>query len=192
MCPSMDPLEPLGVFRTRSAAERARRWLDDEGISAQLTDVGPRSEGIAASLHDAAANQELGEVRLDVAREDLDLARTILAREADEDADLPATGITSFPERVRKKTADEDQPDSERDVIVRRAWLAAAFGLVTLPLLLHLYSLIVLLDFSQAHGPLSQRGKRQLLGAIVIDAFVVGAFLLVGLLFCGGLFVPVD
>src|SRR5438874_9618686 len=97
---TMEPLEPVGIFHTRLQAERARRWLEDEGVAAQLIDLGTGSAGISASLSDAVANREVIAVRLEVASEDLQRARDILAREADENADLPATGITTCPERV--------------------------------------------------------------------------------------------
>src|SRR5262249_30252077 len=96
-------------------------------------------------------------------------------------------GITACPERISKKP-DEDQPESEQDEVARRACLAAVFGLGTLPLLLHLYSLLLLLGFQEAKGPLSERGRRHLMIAIVIDALVLSTILLSLVIVCSGLF----
>src|SRR5262245_48000647 len=182
----MEPLETVETFTTRLDAELALRWLEDDGVSARLVDLAATSEGISATLIEAQANREVAGVSVAVAREDLERARAILQSQAQND-DLPATGITACPERISKKP-DEDQPESERDEVARRACLAAAFGLGTLPLLLHLYSLLVLLGFQDAKGPLSESGKRYLIIAIVIDALVLSTVVLFLVLVCSGLF----
>jgi hypothetical protein len=64
----MEPLEAVGIFHTRAEAERARRWLEDEGLVAQLIDIREESTAISARVIDAAVNPPVVGVRLEVAR----------------------------------------------------------------------------------------------------------------------------
>jgi hypothetical protein len=180
----------VATFKTRLDADLARRWLHDEGIDSKLTPL-IRNEGIVARLLDAKACRAGEEFKLEVDQENLDCARAILARQKSDDDDdgLPATGITACPELVSKRTdATDDGPDSEQDQSARRAFLLAGFGFALLPVLLHLYSLIVLLGLAEAKGPLSAWGKRYFYWALAIDLSVIALVILAGFLYCSGLF----
>ncbi len=182
----MEPLETVASFKTRLKAELARRWLENEGISVHVLELPAKDERISSRLIDA----DVGGAMVRVAREDLERAQSVLVREGcttDADDALPATAITACPERVSKKTELEESPDTEQDHIARRALLAAIVGLGTFFFLFHLYSLYVLSALDAARGPLSERGRRNVKWAFLIDYVVLGGSLLCGVVLCGGL-----
>src|SRR5262245_39838018 len=113
----MEPLETAATFSTRVKAELALRWLEHEGVPARLIELPARDERIAARLLEERAGGATSGVLVKVAPEDLGRARYILAREGGEDGDLPATGITAFPERVIRKSEVADPPATEQDVV---------------------------------------------------------------------------
>jgi hypothetical protein len=201
----MDSLETLATFNLRWKAELARRWLTDEGIAAHLVSVDPEDTVSDRPLGSAAKDERLsirpiesrlkgeGRVIVRVAHEDVDRANAVLAlhvTDSEENEALPISGITDSPQWVSRKTdLDVEEPaESEQDIVAHKALLAAAIGIVIFPPLCHLYSLILLLGLSSTRGPLSERGRRSLIAAVIIDAVVIGVLLLILFLACGGFF----
>ena len=95
----------------------------------------------------------------------------------------PATSITAHPETVRaeKPDAEEEKAPSMSavDAIAFRAWRSAIIGLLMCPpLVFHIYSVAMLIWLASVPGELSERGKRRLYGAVLID---IAVFAVLGL-----------
>ncbi len=174
----------VAAFYSVGEAELVRNRLEEEGIPAHLSDT----ESVTMVPLWAAA---IGGVKLLVAEEDAGRAEAILRRVKQrggsgrrrDDYGLEEN-ITANPEKVRVPTdeepldedEDEDEEeavlDSPKDVIARRAWLAAVFGLLC-PGVLHIVSILMLLDIREAPGKLTPMGRRWALAALLLDALIL-------------------
>jgi hypothetical protein len=88
-------------------------------------------------------------------------------------------------EAAEEAAAGEDEDETgtrwTAEDFAERAWRAAFFGMVTLPVILHIYSAVLVLLMTEAPGELSASGTRKVFVAVVIDLLVLGA---------AGLFMP--
>lgn len=183
----------VGSFSTLVEAEMARNRLESEGIESHLSD------GEAVTMVWAFASA-MGGVKLLVAEEDAGRAKFLLARiknkpSANQDDYGLEENVTDVPQKVRVPMQGEPEPtdpdddeeeakDSPKDVIARRAFRAAVFGLITCPGVLHLISVFILMELGDKPGELTSAGRTWLLLAVVIDmlvfisivAFVVAGF----------------
>lgn len=120
---------------------------------------------------------------------DAKLAPPRETRDDDEDADaetVPArddeANPYSAPRTTKPMTAAAPGMDGAQvEAAVLRAWRASVIGLFFCPVLLHAYSMYVLIDTRDAIGLLSETGKRRRFWATVIN----GIMLLLGLAFVG-------
>jgi len=162
--PSLRPREipatlvVVATFTNPIEAELAKGLLEANAINAFLKDDG--IVGVAWHLSNA-----VGGVKLTVAEEDVAAARLLLENAAE-------------PPRPAQPPIDDEEvlQTTEADRMALRAWRASVLGLM-LPLVMHLYSLrLMILAVTQA-DVLSARGRRYLAGALVFDAFVLGCTL---------------
>lgn len=75
----------------------------------------------------------------------------------------------------RNQIASVSQADAnsaEAEELCLRAWRSALFGLVMLPVVLHIYSLYLLLSAARLTSKFSEQGQRRFNGALVIDLLV--------------------
>jgi len=100
--------------------------------------------------------------------------------EPEESDQIQATVPTrdSVPERSSKDADETDDVQLEwtADEFATRAWRAAVFGCLILPVLLHLYSVWLLIRLGTHTGELSSSGTRRMYGALLIDGVVLGGF----------------
>jgi hypothetical protein len=92
-----------------------------------------------------------------------------------------ATLPTNPYESPKTSTADSPQVDEaetpdatkEAEAIVLRAWRASVIGVVLCPVLLHIYSMYILIDSRDAAPLLSAEGKRRRLWAMIINSLML-------------------
>jgi hypothetical protein len=75
-------------------------------------------------------------------------------------------------ENQDRKTAETSRLTTieEADDLAKKAWFASILGFfICMPFLLHLYSLLVVFFLIAHRFPLSRKGSRRLVGAIVVD-----------------------
>ena len=142
----------VAAYATPLEAELARGRLESEGISARIADGNTVS--IAQHLSPA-----LGGVKVVVARSDFEVAVAILTNPGfadDSEAAVPDTNELSA------------------DQLANRALRSAVLGLVIIPPVGHLWSLVLLGSAVQRAQPMSSKGKRQATIAALIDAGAIG------------------
>src|SRR5262249_5763157 len=102
-------------------------------------------------------------IKLEVREEDLERARELLtAGPADEGED------------------EEPYDPESAENLALRAWRGALIGLITLPFILHVYSLWLLVKLANHPEEVSPAGMRRVYGALAIDGFVlVGVALII-------------
>ena len=150
--------ETLIRFATLGEARVAAGLLESAGIEAFVPDE--VTTNVAPHLSNA-----LGGYRLQVPREDVERARAALAEDVEDDH-----------ERSRhRETRDPDDPrPGPREEAALRAWRAAIIGLLLLPPLLHLFSLMQLGAALAMPGTLSSRAKTRAIAAFAIDCIAIG------------------
>lgn len=150
----------VAAYGTPLEAELARGRLESEGIAARISDGNTVS--IAQHLSPA-----LGGVKVVVGRSDFEAARAILT----------APGLASEDD---EDGSDQPQPGSlaagalSADQLANRALRAAVLGLVVVPPVGHLWSLVLLASALRHREALTAKGKRQAAIAVVVDAGVLG------------------
>ena len=158
----------IATFATPPEAELARNALALEGIESYLE--GDTFVGWAWHLSDA-----VGGVKLLVGSDDTQRAIEILGppQSADDRAShssAEATTVAPGPDDIEE---DALSPTAVGDATARRAWRAAVLGLILLPPLLNVYSIWLLLEVVLNHRPLSQKGHRCFLGAMLVDVLLL-------------------
>jgi hypothetical protein len=130
----------------------------------------------------------LGGVKVQVAEEDVELARQLLAEEPASTGDLTAQTAGSSSDLseecagegdlLQAAAGDDDfPPEKPGDVLANRAFRAALFGIVACPPLLLLYSLAVLLRLGLSEHEVSQSQRWKPMVAFVIDVLVLSFIL---------------
>lgn len=146
----------VAAYSTPLEAELARGRLESEGIAARIADGNTVS--IAQHLSPA-----LGGVKIVVGRSDFEVARAILM----------SPGLESVDDEI-----DEPKPpEMTADQLANRALRAAVLGLVVVPPVGHLWSLVLLGSALKHAEPMTAKGKRQATLAAVVDAGVIGVAL---------------
>ncbi len=141
----------LRTFGALHEAEFARTQLAGHDVISRIDDA--MTVGVSPWLGPA-----LGGIRLLVSSEDEHRAREVLdaLAEASDEAD--------------EARSDDERRGDEADATARRAVTAAVFGLVTIPVLAHLYSLYLIVGVDRAG--LSGVGRRRVGLALVFNAGV--------------------
>ena len=145
----------VAAFDTVIEAEMARGRLEVEGIPSRIVDG--NTVGIAAHL-----SMALGGAKVVVGMSDLEAARTILFS--------PSAFADEF-HAVEPRVPEEAPVTSSADADASRALKAAIFGLVFVPPVGQLWSLVLLGRMKRSE--LTTRGKRAAVMALVIDATVL-------------------
>jgi hypothetical protein len=152
----MDGEVVVGRFDAPHEAELARNFLREHGVPARVdNDVMVGMNPLWGSA--------LGGVRLYVAESRAESAAKLLA-------DLQKTEPAS--EKGDEAAVDDCR---EADATARRALVAAVIGTFILPIVAHVYSLVLALPL--ANHRLSPRGRRYQAFAVVVDTAVLGLFL---------------
>jgi hypothetical protein len=133
-------------------AELAAMHLRAHGIDAK---VGSNSVAVINPLWGLA----LGGIRVNVPARDAEEARTLLAALEAKEAPDPASTQVLHPR--------------DKDNVARRAWAACILAFITVPVVVHLYSLFLLARLGRAPGVLSARGRRHVALALVLDALTI-------------------
>lgn len=154
---STDDEHVVAAFDTLMEAELARGRLESEGIGARIVDG--NTVGIAQHLSGA-----LGGAKVVVAESDLAAARAVLFAPSALVEPEPAPELSEEP-----PLPTVDTPDG----VAERALRAAVLGLVVFPPLLHLWSLVLVLQVRSA--PLSERARRRLRTAVILDSVALAA-----------------
>lgn len=163
-------LETVATFGRPEEAGMARGVLASCGIRAFVCEE--MAQGMMWHLRPI-----LGEVRLQVAAEDLDKARAVLreleqpqppqsfAPDPEDDEEEGAAGRgAALPSGLRALDPEE---------CARRAWRAAVQGLVFLPVLSHIHSLRLAVFALFGWGDIDAGARRRLLMALVLDLAVI-------------------
>ncbi len=157
--------ELLRTFSEHSASDRSPGWICpncgeevDAGFEACWSCDTERPEGAAAIPPPKVWVNELGE---------------------DPTEDLPPVLSTdpnpySSPRTSKMGTMAPDASAAEVEAMVLRAWRASVIGLFLCPVLLHAYSMVVLIDTRDSVSLLSQTGQRRRLWATIINWIMVG------------------
>ncbi len=149
----MDSEETAGRYYALHEAELAAMHLRACGIKAKV------DNNVVASMN-PLWGIALGGIRVQVPARDADEARELLQALYAPD---PATEAVAKPE------------PAERDDLARRAWAASIMAFITLPVVVHLYSLLLLSQIARAPGKLSAKGRRQARLAALVDVVSIGA-----------------
>lgn len=148
----MDGETPVAHYFAPHEAELAAMHLRAHGIDAK---VGSNSVAVINPLWGLA----LGGIRVNVPARDVEEARVLLAAlEAKEPPDPASTQVLH---------------PRDKDNLARRAWAACILGFITLPVVVHLYSLLLLAGLGRAPGALSARGRRHVVFALLLDALAI-------------------
>ncbi len=154
--------------------QRAKQIVDN--LQTEQRSVGtPWYCGVCHESLDASFEVcwKCGGIRADVERP---LPEAIEDDHANSTQTLRTTG-----DPLSQRTRDENQSDSalpvdvvnvEAEELCLRAWRSALFGLVTLPVVLHIYSLYLLLSAARLNSKLSEQGQRRFNGALAIDLLI--------------------
>jgi hypothetical protein len=176
--PEPKELVTLATFQTPEEAYLVKNVLEEEGVRAYLSDEA--TVGLNWALNNA-----LGGIKLQVAAGDVERARQVFRDRPAEGpvpvADEPEAGDRSAQEpwlagasveEPEGDSAEEDEepPTPSGDEQAARALRAATIGLLICPPLLHVYSLVLLIQLSLSGAQLSPSGKRRRLAAFLIDA----------------------
>jgi hypothetical protein len=150
-CPMPTHLVTLASYPNTAEAEVARAALEAEGIESVTN---------AWMLGNA-----VGYVKLQVVARDTKRAQVVLES---------ITGVSRSDADGETSAREEEEPPdhADGDEDARRAWWAAIFGIDFCPLLLHLYSVYVLIRLGCSKRQLSPRGRRHVVYALVVDALV--------------------
>lgn len=140
----------VATFDSVMEAELARGRLEVEGIGARLFDASP-----AAVYGPVTAG---GTVKLWVARENLEAARTILF--------APSALTEPFPEESAPALM---KLDASAEDLALRAFRASVLGFIIVPPVLHIYSLVLAARAAGAPGDLSPKSRRRLAVAVLFD-----------------------
>lgn len=165
----MDDNNPItvGHYPTLGEAALARNRLEAAGIAATIADdylltMDPLLAG--------ATNY----IKVQVRSADRDAAQSVLEAPADE--------IEFDEEEVADDDDDGDhdeiQSESPGERLVRLGYRAAIFGSVSLPGILHVYSLYLLLKAAIVEPRLSPKASTQFFVALLIDLGFIGLILL--------------
>lgn len=143
----MDAESRVDSFMTPLDAELAKAYLESHGIPVRLE--GEEILGVAFAL-----GPVLGGIRLFVEKEDGETAGLLL-------------------ERYHRALLDQSEPKVESpDERVSRAWVSAFVGFVTLPLLVHAYSVWLLMHVKSRN--LSIRARKRYVVAWMVNALAFG------------------
>jgi hypothetical protein len=154
-----DDLVTIASYPNSAEAEVARLTLDAEGIKGWLA-----NEGLVTNVW--LLGNAVGYVKLQVATSVADRARVLLRTAGEWPSDAEEEASAGDEEEAELPvTADGDEEAA-------RAWRAAIFGLMFCPLLL--YSVYVLICLVGSERPLSSRGRRHVVYALLVDAMVFG------------------
>jgi hypothetical protein len=150
----------VAAFDSLLEAELARGRLESEGIAARVVDG--NTVALAQPL-----SMALGGVKLWVATENLEAARTVLF--------APSALVEPLP-----GADDDDEPPARPpplspDDLAERAFRGAVLGLIVVPPLLNLYSLTLAARALAAPGTMSPKARKRTAVALVVDAAAVGA-----------------
>jgi hypothetical protein len=152
----------VAAFNTVLEAEMARGRLEVDGIASRIVDG--NTVGIAAHL-----SMALGGAKVVVAQRDLEAARAILfSTDAFDDDKLDEVALAA-----KATTAPVVVEDADSDAL--RALKAAVFGLVFVPPVGQLYSLLVLAGLARRRHELSASARRYAVAALAIDAAVLAS-----------------
>lgn len=138
----------VATFGSLGEAGVARGVLASAGIDSRLADEA--TIGLAWHLGNA-----LGGLKLQVAARDADAAATLLAA-----APPPAAATPTA---------------TPRDRAARQAMAAALLGLAVLPVVAHLYALVLLAGLGRLPGPLSRTGRRHAVVAAVASGIALAS-----------------
>jgi hypothetical protein len=172
-----EPLVTVSTFSTPAEAELARNLLQERGIVAFVADA----EAVATLWHLSPA---LGGVKVQVKESELQKARRVLAsrpgRGVDDYGLVKRSRRAPAPHREQPRDPDPDEKEleSESDATAARAWKAAVIGLIFPVLLLHIYSVWLLLQLPWTGGALSPTGRRKAVAAAALDFLVFVALIL--------------
>lgn len=144
----MDNEARVDSYMTPLDAELAKAYLESHGIRVRLE--GEELMGAAFAL-----GPMLGGVTLFVDKEAGESARHLLRE---------------YHRRLLERPAPQRESPDER---VDRAWISAFVGFVTIPLLVHAYSIWILLHVSTRD--LSPKARKRYIVAWVIDALALAA-----------------
>jgi len=167
------------AFNSPVEADLARSVLSGSEVPSRLVDEA--TMGIVPHMNIALGGVKLAVRPADLARAEqlLDMAATeggstALADEALEREAMEAG--SSRPADAVEKEEPEEAPLGRCEAAAKRAFNVAVVGLILLPVVLHLYSLLILWGISPRRGeaPLSRQGRRRAIGALVIDVLVLG------------------
>lgn len=150
----MEADTPVAHYFAPHEAELAAMHLRAHGIDAK---VGSNRVATINPLWGLA----LGGIRVHVPARDVEEARALLAALEAKEAPDPASTQVLHPR--------------DKDNLARRAWAACILGFVTLPVVVHLYSLLLLAGLRRAPGSLSARGRTRVKLALVLNALVLAA-----------------
>ena len=164
--PEDDGLETLIAFSTIGEAQVAAGLLESAGIDVLIAD-----EAVATTApHWGPA---MGGYRVQVPRSEITRAREVLS--ADDDGDeSPSRRVEGFP--AMEEDPDDPRPNP-REAAALRAWRAAVGGIVLVPVLLHLYSVLQLATVVQREDRLTTGARHRAIAAAVIDALVIAGAL---------------
>ncbi len=151
-----DKLVTLASYSDLIQAQLANQRLEAAGIPTYINDDIP-----AGNLD--GLDPGVAPVKLDVAVADAERARQLLA------APLPADAAAQ--EQLDEVDPPEDLNSSES--LAEHAWRAALLGCITIPVLVHLFSLWLAFKIARRDDTLSDTGTRKLWGALAIDGVVL-------------------
>ena len=166
-------LVTVRTFGMTEEAHAFRNLLEAAGVPAFVED-----EALVGWLwHYANA---VGGIKVQVAEEDVERAREIVAEQPISVEDLKAAALAEPPEiseecsegeeGVRSGAAEDDiPPELPGDMMVRRALLAALLGIIVCPPLPQFYSLWVLLRLALSDHQVSPAANWKQTAAFVID-----------------------
>jgi len=164
------PLVTVATFATAGEAEIARIMLEGHGVPCYLAD---------AELVNMMwlASNAVGGIKLQVAANDVARAEQLLTRRQPSRRHRPVDDYgLEDPQRPAQPAEDEPGPAAvgdSADMLVIRALRAALLGLVCCPLLLHLWSLLLLTEAVTRNTPVSAEHRGKMLAALMIDVAVL-------------------
>jgi hypothetical protein len=158
-----DALVPIASYTTAVEAGLARATLEGSGIHCSLAN--DAVVGVLPHLSNA-----FGGIKLLVRELDAEAALKLLAAAEPPATDEVAVQAEPAPQDPEESSsADEISPS---DQVAYRAMKAAVIGLLILPVVLHLYSLVQLLKLGGSRGSLTRKGRTRAVAAATIDALV--------------------
>lgn len=170
-------LTTIGHFPTLFEASMARNRLEAADIPAVVADD-------YTLTTDPMLAGAVNFIKLQVRSSDADRAAEVLA-ERPPPIDPDEIGHPEVEESLADEDgAEEEIADSEGDRLVQYGYRAAMFGCISLPVILHGYSLYLLLKAAMVHQQFTPQASRKFYIAFVIDlAWIALALILVRLWF---------